>query len=126
MTSIAYEWETVDVKSAGNRQKRENEVYLTSASKGERLNRLNITADLVESLGWNDGERVNLKRSKGGTMFALCKDRVGLISMKRVGNILYHQNFLLIAELMPEQNGTEYDAWIDGEDLIFKPKRAQG
>lgn len=124
MTSIAYEWETVNVKPASNRQKRESTVYVTAASTGERLNRLNITADLVERLGWDDGERVNLKRSKGGTMFALSKDRVGLITLKKVGNILYHQNYLLIAELMPEQNGTEFDAWIDGEDLIFKPKRA--
>lgn len=124
MGTLDFEWEIVTDLGA-KRLKRVSCVWVTCTKARfdrELYNKLNISADLVDKLGWTSGTRVNLLRSKGGNMFALRPSKTGLIELKENQKVLYCQRWQVVANLNCDQNGTEFDAWVDGDDLIFKPK----
>lgn len=122
MGTLDFEWEVVDdFGPIKGRKSKKKEVWVSRGGKGS-WSRLNISADLVDELCWTPGVRVNLLRAKGMRMYALRPSNVGLIELKGTGNSLYYQAWQVVAELNIDQNGVEFDAWVDGESLVFKPK----
>lgn len=123
MGTLDFEWEVIT--DLGERRLRRNScVWVTCTKERNRslYNKLNISADLVDKLCWTAGTRVNLLRSKGGNLFALRPSKTGLIELKEQQKTLYVQRWQVVANLNCDMNGTEFDAWVDGEDLVFKPK----
>ncbi len=115
------EWEEVRFEAGANRTKKHNLVWLTKAVKtAKSVNKLSVSSDLVAQLGWTDGERVNLY--KAGNMFKMAKGKTGLIRFRNAGGSLCCNSWALCAELHPDINGTEFDAWVDNGELYFKRK----
>lgn len=123
--TMDFEWELlgVDVKRGG-RKKRENMVWLTGHKKFEThtvYDTMNVSWNLIEELCWTDGTRVNLFRSKGGKLFKLSPDKVGLITLHQKDTKTWYQSTGMMLEFNVPANGCEFEAWIDGDDLVFKP-----
>lgn len=116
-----FEWEKVELN--GQRESKHSGcVYLTKTTKDRHeVNVFNIASELVKQLGWGDKIRVNLYRS-GASMFMLSPSSTGLITLRKNGNRLRAISWKLCAELNPNHNGTELEAWVDGKNLYFKKK----
>ncbi len=127
MGTIEFEWEEIVVaRKRGGGSKKLNKIWLiaNNAKRGDdRLNTINISADICEKAGWDNGTRVNLAR-QGNSLFRFKPASTGLYYPKRVNSKTHTMrlvNVLLVAELRPHINGTEFDAWVDGDTIYFKP-----
>ena len=115
------EWKEITFTNGKNQARRRNTVWLTKISKtAPSPSRLNVSADLVEKLGWKEGTRVNLYRA--GSLFKMSEASTELITFKMIGRTLAYNNWSLCAELHPDVYGTEFEAWIDKKELYFRPK----
>ena len=120
MYAQSIEWKEVKFKSQKTNG-RYRMVWLTKSMKDiASPNVLKITPDLVNELGWKSGTRANLYKS--GCLFKFTESNTGLVKFKLVGKTLTYTNWALCAELHPDVNGTEFEAWVDGGELYFKPK----
>ena len=127
MGTMEFEWEEIVVASKrGGGNRNTNKIWLVAknAKKGDdRLNTVNIAANLCEKAGWDNGIRVNLAR-QGNSLFRFKPSSTGLYYPRRVTadtKTMRVGNALLVAELRPHINGTEFDAWVDGDTIYFKP-----
>lgn len=130
MGTIDFDWEMISV-STGHKggKRRTNVVWLsskTAKSEDTRLNTINISGDLIEEAKWNSGIRVNLYRS-GNSLFKFSPSSVGLYYPKynsgAKSGVMRIINMVLIAELKPDFNGTEFDAWVEGREIFFRAKK---
>lgn len=112
------EWEKVNLNKQ-RESKHSGCVYLSRMNKNRPLNVFNVASDISQELGWTDKTRVNLYRS-GSKMFMLSPSNTGLITLRKVGNRLTVNSWQVCAELHPDINGTEFEAWVDGRNLYFK------
>lgn len=120
-----FDWELVETeKRKKGPRNLSDKVWLTSRinkAGHEIVDKMHISFNLVDELCWSDGTRVNLFRSKSGKMFKMCADKVGLITLRQAGTRTWYQDVNLMLEFNVPANGKEFDAWVDGEDLVFKP-----
>lgn len=128
MGTIDFDWEMISVSnphSCGpNRVKK---VWLTTKSmrpNDTRLNVINISSDLIKKAGWTNGIRVNLYKS-GNSLFKFSPSSVGLYkpiftTYKANSGTMKITNILLVAELNPDRNGKEFDAWVEGNEILFR------
>lgn len=122
--TIDFEWEQIGVsKRSRGKKSKENEVWLTSHRKDGLCDRFHVAYNLVDALCWCDGTRVNLYKNKGGSLFMMRQSNVGLITLRQKGKATWFQSVNTILDLNVPSNGTEYDAWVDGGELYFKPKK---
>ncbi len=123
--TIDFEWEQIGVSKKKTRGKRlrEDTVWLTSHRKDGLCDRFNVSYNLVDKLCWCDGTKVNLYKNKGSSLFMMRPSNVGLIALKQKGKSTWFQNVDTILDLNVPANGKEFDAWVDGGDLYFKPKK---
>lgn len=123
-----FEWEeiVVDTSKNGNKGKH-NTIWLAVKSAKEndtRYNIINFSSDICEKAKWYNGIRVNLAR-QGTSLFRFKPSSVGLYTVKLVNakaKTMRLINMLLAAEFRPDENGTEFDAWVDGDTIYCKPK----
>lgn len=119
MITQKMEWEQVNVPF-GRHPNRTASVWIEKVGPKSVYARLKISSDIVSALGWSNGTRVNLFRS--GNLFKMVQHKTGLITFKMHGNQLQVNGWALCAELHPDINGTEFDAWVDDGELYFRPK----
>lgn len=128
MGTMEFEWEEIIVETSkrGGGNRKTNKIWLVannSKKEDDRLNTINISANLCEKAGWNNEIRVNLAR-QGNSLFRFKPSSTGLYYPRRVNSdtkTMRIVNVLLVAELRPHINGTEFDAWVDGDTIYFKP-----
>lgn len=130
MGTVDFEWEeiVVQVTGRGKYSRKSDRIWLTaknSTKKDDRLNTINISAAICEKAGWRNGIRVNLAR-QGNSLFRLSPSSVGLYEPRQTSSKVRSMrltNLYLVAELRPHINGTEFDAWVDGDTIYFKPSK---
>lgn len=77
---------------------------------------------LVSELKWNNKERVNLY--KMGKTFVLKPHKVGLLKVNTVasGAMMIYSKNLCLELLSRTKSCREYEAWVEEDALLFKPK----
>lgn len=86
---------------------------------------MNISAKFINELGWQDKQRVNLRCK--GTLFALEPSKVGLVTIhipKSSGGLITSQNFCWEV-LSRSKSCREFEGWVEGDTLFFKPKKGE-
>ena len=127
MGTMEFEWEeiVVNIPRKGGRTK-DNRVWLTAKhtkKDDDRLNMIFISANLCEKANWKQGIRVNLAR-QGNSLFRFKPSSTGLYTPRQINKsskTMCLSGEVLVAELRPHINGTEFDAWVDGDTIYFKP-----
>lgn len=120
MITQTMEWEAVKFNATGKKG-RQKSVWVEKVGKTSKMySRFKISSDLVDELGWTDGTRVNLYRS--GATYKLVPAKTGLITLKKVGKVLFYNNWSMCAELRPDLYGPEYTAYVLGNELYFYGK----
>lgn len=87
--------------------------------------RFTIPTRFMKELGWEDKKRVNL--AVMGETFALVPDKVGLVTVHRVGGSagqITSTNFN-IEILSRTKSCREYEGWVEDNVLFFRPKRGE-
>lgn len=120
----AVAWEKVDYVKKQMNPKLKATIKVQLNSKNNQPKGLVIARDLTDKAEWKDGTRVTLYRS--GSLFKLAYDLVGLETVKKknktsvtlsiTGQGLSRQIYAF------SQGATEFDAWVDGKDILFKKK----
>ena len=122
-----YKWERIEVAQVRGREARKGMIWLTVAGNKKNLpSRMNISTDLCEWLGLDEGTRMTLYKDKETGRFLLRKEKTGLISLRkdRFGKVFYQSvNFCL--NLNAPQNGMEFTAWVDEDEdgIVFEPAK---
>ena len=127
MGTTEFEWEeiVVNISRRGGKTK-DNRVWLTAKhtkKDDDRLNMIFISANLCDKAGWFSGIRVNLAR-QGNSLFRFKPSTAGLYMPRLINKssrTMCLCGEILVAELRPHINGTEFEAWVDGDTIYFKP-----
>lgn len=115
------EWEPINITSR-HRSHKAKTIWLAGSDKN-RVNKVCISADLIAQLRWAPGTRVDAFRS--GSMFKFQPAKVGLYTLRvqtQNSKTLVITDSALAHELRAFSEASEFDAWIDGEALLFKKK----
>ena len=126
---IKWEREVIDRISYARRKQ---SIWLTADTRNkEKYVKMSISADIVNEAGWKSGDTVWLYTS--GNMFMLKREKSDFmlrandghhIDNGYVGTLsLTSQDF--VAHLRPFKNGSEFDAWVDDGNVIFKSKKKE-
>lgn len=123
-TEPAVKWERVDYVRKQMPVKLKGIIKVTLNPKTKQPSYVTIARDLTEKAEWKDGTRVTLYRS--GSLFKLAYDPVGLETVKKKSNTSATLSITgqgLSRQLYAfSQGATEFDAWVDGRDILFKKK----
>lgn len=124
-------WTKVEYEKSrynSSRAKKPSMVWLSKSGSKDKLYRIvNIASDLVAEAGWQNGDRVTLYKA-GAALFMLKREKVGLETVRNVSKkqgSMRINSISLVGAIGPSVNGTEFDAWTDGDAIIFKPKRKE-
>ena len=117
-TNLMGEFELIEV-SVGNHTNKSNICKIDGNKKC-----FTIPRRISEQLCWADKERVNLYRF--GETFLLKPDNVGLLTMHNYKGVLAITSKNFCIELLSRTRSCrEYEAWVEGNALLFKPKKGE-
>lgn len=82
-----------------------------------------IPKKFIEAAGWTGGERVDLYRF--GETFALKPYSAGVLNVRTVGggSARINSKDLVITVMAFTQSCMVFDTWVEGNVIVFKPKR---
>ena len=125
MIPLEMKWEKVNVE-----QKPRVRVNGTVRVIGkDKPNGITISGDLCDKACWEEGTRVTLYKS--GSLMKLAYDEVGLLTLKAASSNSVNTNTLKITgmavadAIISTGHTREYTAWVDGNDVLFKPKEGE-
>ena len=89
--------------------------------------KLHISSAYTTELGWKDGERLDLRRSKQGTTFALVPNAVGLLTAHKTVKSArsYSINSTDMCHKIRAVTGgcDRFEGWVAEDTLFFKPMK---
>ena len=119
MNSI--DWKREDLVFCRKSIRKTRSIWLTKLNGRGNPSVLNISPDVMQLANLKNGDSIWLYSS--GNLFMIKKEPSDFVIKQRTSNtagILTNINF--VAHLRAYENGTEYDAWVDNGNILFKPK----
>lgn len=114
-----FEWKKVSYSKKF--YKGDVQTVLIRFSGGEPMG-IRFSRDITDAAGWEGGTRCTLYRSGG--MFKLAKETVGLETVRQESGLCFINSKGLATQIYAFSSGErEFEAWVDGEDIIFMKKR---
>ena len=133
MNEFDIQWEELDTTAPneGRKPKRTQEVWLGKAygknKKVSAYNRVIISKDIIEELGWKEGDRVTFMKAASSKMYAIRRQNEGNGKGEHIlrnnGGQLCVMGIGACLALSYPVNGDTFDAWIDNGKVVFKPKK---
>lgn len=113
-------FEKVNLKTNYKKANGKEFIYLR-LSKG-KYNQFCVPSHLMRKAGFKKGDRVDLLQC--GRLFALEKSNTGLLCFKNSGSDSGLICSVSLCAHLRANSGfkTEFDAWVDDDKIIFKPK----
>lgn len=89
--------------------------------------KLHISSAYAAELGWRDGERLDLRRSKQGTTFALVPSSVGLLTahqtMSQTRSLTVNSTDMCHKIRAVTGGCDKFEGWVAEDTLFFKPTK---